>query len=157
MCVPLVIWNWRRIMCGKWTVIPYQAGDHSWEIFKGIRPESIEWFVEDQAFSIWLVPRPSPSVSSTGDTQEDRERETLTDGRGDEVGAKSLRWWESLVLYSHSILSESEDSAAFSCIFWPDEKVETPLLAYASLLMKNRSQLVCTNICTLYSVYVEYI
>ncbi len=86
-------------MCGKWTLIPYQAGDHSWEIFKGIWPESIVWLVEDQAFTIWLLPRPSPPVSSTGDTQEDWERETLADGRGDGLGAKSYdgeKAWSSI-------------------------------------------------------------
>jgi hypothetical protein len=37
------------------------------------RPESIERSIEDQAFSLSydLVPPPPPSVSLTGDTQED--------------------------------------------------------------------------------------
>ncbi len=42
-------------------------------------PESIESFIEDQAFSRsydFAPPPPLPSVSSTGDTQEDWERET---------------------------------------------------------------------------------
>ncbi len=46
-----------------------------------MKSESIEWFIKSQAFSrsYDLVPRPLTltSVSSTGDTQEDREREAV--------------------------------------------------------------------------------
>ncbi len=52
--------------------------------------ENIEWFIEDQAFSSFygLAPPPPlalplPSVSSTGDTQEEWERE---------MGKRGMRW-----------------------------------------------------------------
>ncbi len=75
-----------------------------WESKCITTPESIEWFIEGQAFSgsgcMILAPRPtSPlpflSVSSTGDTQEDWERETSwcreTGGRGgSSEGGKEL-------------------------------------------------------------------
>ncbi len=56
-------------------------------VFTKYIPESIEWFIEDQAFSplsydLAPPPPPLPSESSTGDTQEDWERETTADGRG---------------------------------------------------------------------------
>jgi hypothetical protein len=72
-------------------------------------PESIKWFIEDQAFSpsFDFAPPPTPflplpSVSSTGDTQEDWERETSWRERGAEgVGGRSqtMRRRESQVLY----------------------------------------------------------
>ena len=52
-------------------------------------PESIEWFIEDQAFSppyriIWLLHQPSrPSpVSSTDDKQKEWERQVAEEGEG---------------------------------------------------------------------------
>ncbi len=80
-----------------------------------LTPESIEWFLEGQAVS-WssdLAPRPplSPppmSVSSTGDTQEDWERETSCwrkrgkgGGRADESYDRKQAWSPII----HSILS----------------------------------------------------
>ncbi len=78
------------------------------------RIESIEWFIEDYAFSPSydlaptppIHPPPLPSGSSAGDTQEDWERETTCwRERGGCGGAKSYdgeKAWSSI---NHSILS----------------------------------------------------
>ncbi len=59
----------------------------------GMWAENMEWFTEDQTFSpSYDLAPPTPllpplrSVSSTGDTQEDWEREIFADGRGGKVG-----------------------------------------------------------------------
>ncbi len=67
--------------------------------------ESIELFIEDQAFSplyAWAPP-PPPALpaTSTGDAQEDWERETnyWREGMKRWGRSKIIRKWESLVLY----------------------------------------------------------
>jgi hypothetical protein len=73
--------------------------------------ESIEWFIEGRASfrrKIWLVVHPLPlslpSVSSTGETQEDRKRETTGSregGWGDGQGAESYdrkKAWSSVLV-----------------------------------------------------------
>jgi hypothetical protein len=72
------------------------------------RPESIERFIESQTFMIWLLVHPIspppllPSViSTTGDTQEDCEKERqLVDckGKGGDRRSRILRPQESMVL-----------------------------------------------------------
>ncbi len=83
----------------------------------GLQPESIEWFIEDQAFSpsCDLVPPPPPSppcsvcISSTGEAQEDWEKRKLVneEGRGGGGSAKSYddeKAWSSInYLYSRAI------------------------------------------------------
>ncbi len=92
-------------MCGKWTVIPYQAGDHSWEIFKGILSRDFWMICRGPGFLAAVRFGSSaaltPWVSSTGDTQEGWERETLADGIGIGVGSKSYdddKSWSSIVI-----------------------------------------------------------
>jgi hypothetical protein len=82
--------------------------------------ESIECFIEDQAFSrgrmIWLLPPPLPhllSLSSTGDTQTDKEIQHA-DRRGDGGGAKSYdrkKAWSSI---NHSILSSDAERPRYT-------------------------------------------
>ncbi len=73
-------------------------------------PESMEWFLEGQAFSrsYDLAPSPppafplSPSASSTGDTQEDWERETTwwrERGRRGWARSRIIRSRENLVVF----------------------------------------------------------
>ncbi len=74
----------------------------------GAIPESVEWFIEGQAFSqsYDLAPRPPsplpfPSVSWTSDIQEYWEREAICSREGGRGWARSriIRPQESLVLY----------------------------------------------------------
>jgi hypothetical protein len=80
----------------------------------GLWSDSIECFIEDQVFSQsddFLAPlpppHPSPSVSSTGDTQKRlSKRDNLLTGDGEGVGGDQIILSrESLLLFNHSILS----------------------------------------------------
>ncbi len=81
-----------------------------------VDPESILWFIEDQAFSPSydlalpppLLSSPFPSISLSGDTQEDWERETTwwqeREVEGGGGGAKSYEGEKAWCSINHSIL-----------------------------------------------------
>ncbi len=80
---------------------------------KELSPEITGLFINDQALS-WSVlfdssltpsPPPLPSVSSTCDTQEERQLSDRSGGEGGGERSRIIRPQDSLVLYNHSILS----------------------------------------------------
>ncbi len=86
-------------------------------LFNVIHLESIEWFIEGQAFSrsyVWLyaqpLPPPLPSVSLTGDTQETEKEWQLAgsrSGEGSGRGAESYGPQKTSISLNHSLLSAS--------------------------------------------------
>ncbi len=101
--------------------------DRSWQRERSSRPESIEWFIEDQAFSrsydYPLSPNPLshpppppptyPSVSSTATHKKTEKKRQVADGWRESGGrgwasSKIIRPQESLVLHKQSILSVAD-------------------------------------------------
>jgi hypothetical protein len=96
----LRIWTTEKVMVGKmhFRIIAAKmqrnsSGSEILNLFRHSSPKSIEWFIEDQAFSSsydLAPPRPLQSVCSAGDTQEDWEIETTCPyGRGGRGGGGS--------------------------------------------------------------------
>jgi hypothetical protein len=118
-------WNWPFILTMQgsvcvYTVNTYSKDDVTLDLVRGkylvFNTGSIQWFIEDQALSRCndLAPLPTlsplPSVSWTGDAQEDWERETTCcremgewDGRGAESYDRKKAWSS----INHSILFDS--------------------------------------------------